>query len=59
MEARRSETHLVAVMRTIKVLADEEKDVAKAKAKVKRDPEVSLRAPGMATQLRLKPSFIS
>jgi hypothetical protein len=59
MEATRSETRLVAVMRTTKVLADVEKGVAKAKAKVRRDPEVSLRAPGMGTQLRLKPSFIS
>ncbi len=59
MEAMRSETRLVAVMRTIKVLADVVKDVAKAKAKVRKDPEVSLRAPEMATQVRLKPLSIS
>jgi hypothetical protein len=59
MEAMRSETRLVAVMRTIKVPTDEEKDVAKAKVKARKDPEVSLRAPEMATQLRLKLLFIS
>jgi hypothetical protein len=60
-EATRSETRLVAVTRTIKVLVGVGKDVAKAKAKerARKDPEVSLRAPGMATQLRLKPLFIS
>ena len=60
-EATRSETHLVAVTRMIKVPVDVEKDVAKAKAnqKVKEDPEVNLRAPEMATQLRLKPLSIS
>jgi hypothetical protein len=60
-EATRSETRLVAVTRMIKVLVDVEKDVAKAKAKqkAKEDPEVSLRAPRMVTQLRPKPSFIS
>jgi hypothetical protein len=55
----RSETRLVVVKRTIKVPEDEEKDAAKAKAKARKDPEVNLRAPVMATQLRLKPLSIS
>ena len=55
----RSEMRLVVVMRMIKVPADEEKDVAKAKAKVRKDPEVNLRAPETATQLRLKLLSIS
>ena len=60
-EATRSETRLVAVTRTIKVLMGVGKDAAKAKVKEKarEDPEVNLRAPGMATQQRLKPLFIS
>ncbi len=60
-EATRSETRLVAVTGTIKVPVGVGKDAAKAKVKekVRKDPEVSLRAPVMATQQRLKPLFIS
>jgi hypothetical protein len=50
---------LVVMTRMIKVLVGVEKDVAKAKAKAREDPEVNLRAPEMATQLRLKPLSIS
>ncbi len=59
-EATRSETRLVAATRTIKVLVGVGKDAAKAKAKERagKDPEASLRAPGMATQQRLKLLFI-
>jgi hypothetical protein len=49
----------VVVRRTIKVPGDEEKDVVKAKAKVRKVPGASLRAPVMATQLRQKPLSIS
>ena len=57
--AARSESNLVAVTRMIKVLADVEKDAAKARAKARLDPEVSQRAPEVAMQPRLKPSFIN
>jgi hypothetical protein len=59
MEVTRSETRLVAVTRKTKVLVDEEKDAAKAKEKARKDPEANLRAPGVATQPRLKLLSIS
>ena len=55
----RSGSNLVAVTKMTKVLADVEKDAVKAKEQERKDPEASLRAPGVATQPRLKPSFIS
>jgi len=50
---------LVVAKRTIKVPEDEEKDVAKAKAKARKVPGVSLPAPMVATQLRQKLLSIS
>ena len=58
-EAKRSEINLVAVTRKTKVLMDVDKDAARAKEKVRKDPGASLRAPGAVTQPRLKPLFIS
>ena len=58
--AASSESNLVAATRMTKVLVDVGKDAkARAKEEERTDPEASLRAPGMATQRRLKLLFIS
>ena len=58
-EATRSEINPVAVTRMIKVLADEGKDVVKAKVKVRKVPDASLQAPRVAMLQQLRLSYIS